>query len=63
MPAPDGLPYPKLEAYLKDKCNIVINPSSRTDAKIWLPISAQIYKSIEEYENLGSAVLALRSTG
>jgi len=67
-PAPDGLPYPttdegraRLEADLKDKFNIVVNPSFADAGKIWLRITAQIYNGIEDYEKLGKAVLALRS--
>jgi len=68
VPAPDGLPYPStnkgrasLEADLKDKFNIVVNPAFGHHGKIWLRITAQIYNSIDDYERLGAAVLALRS--
>ena len=39
-------------------CN---KPLSAHDGKIWLRITAQIYNSVEDYEKLGNAVLALRS--
>jgi hypothetical protein len=68
VPAPGGLPYPAtdegrawFETDLKDKHNIVVNPAFAHEGKIWLRIAAQIYNSIEDYENLGKAVLALRS--
>jgi isopenicillin-N epimerase len=68
VPAPAGLPYPptdegraRLEADLKDKFNIVVNPAFAHDGKIWLRITAQIYNCIDDYERLGAAVLALRS--
>jgi isopenicillin-N epimerase len=69
MPVPDGLPYSatdegraQFEADLRDKFNIVVNPSLADGGKIWLRITAQIYNGIEDYEKLGRAVLALRST-
>jgi len=68
VPAPGGLPYPAtdegrawFETDLKDKHNIVVNPAFAHEGKIWLRIAAQIYNGIEDYENLGKAVLALRS--
>lgn len=68
VPAPDGLPYPatdegraRFETDLKDKHNIVVNPSFAHEGKIWIRITAQIYNGIEDYEKLGKAVLALRS--
>lgn len=36
-------------------------PLSAHEGKIWIRITAQIYNSIEDYEKLGAAVLALRS--
>jgi isopenicillin-N epimerase len=69
VPAPDGLPYPatdrgraQFEFDLSDKFNIVVNPSFANGRKICLRITAQIYNGIEDYEKLGRAVLALRST-
>lgn len=68
VPAPDGLSYPateegraRFEVDLKDKYNIVVNPSFAHDGKIWLRITTQIYNNIDDYEKLGKAVLALRS--
>jgi isopenicillin-N epimerase len=68
VPAPDGLRYPatdegraQFEANLRDKFNIVVNPSFADGRKIWLRITAQIYNGIEDYEKLGRSVLALRS--
>jgi isopenicillin-N epimerase len=67
VPVPPGLPYPpsnegrlRLEADLKDKYNIVVPPAFANGGKIWLRIAAQIYNRIQDYEHLGSAVLALR---
>jgi len=69
VPAPDGLPYPatdqgraQFEVDLSETFNIVVNPSFADGRKIWLRITAQIYNGIEDYEKLGRAVLALRST-
>ena len=69
VPTPDGLPYPatdqgraQFEIDLSDKFNIVVNPSFAIGRKICLRITAQIYNDIEDYEKLGRAVLALRST-
>ena len=66
--APDGLPYPttdagrgRLEAELKDKHNIVLNPAFAHKGRIWLRITAQIYNELGDYEKLGKIVLALRS--
>jgi isopenicillin-N epimerase len=68
VPAPDGLPYPatdegrvRLEADLKDKHNIVLNPAFTHEGRIWLRITAQIYNDLGDYEKLGKTVLALRS--
>lgn len=36
-------------------------PLSAHEGRIWIRITAQIYNSIEDYEKLGAAVLALRS--
>jgi isopenicillin-N epimerase len=67
VPLPDDLPYPPtdqgrawLEADLKDKCKIVVNPSIAEHGRIWLRITAQIYNGIHDYEQLGKAVLGLR---
>jgi isopenicillin-N epimerase len=69
VPTPDGLPYPptqdgreRLEADLKNKDNIVVNPAFAHKGKIWLRITAQIYNRIEDYEKLGKAVMALRAS-
>jgi isopenicillin-N epimerase len=66
VPVPDGLPYPgtdegrnRLEVDLKDKHNIVVNPSFAHEDRIWLRITAQMYNAIEDYEKLSKAVLAL----
>lgn len=68
VPAPDGLSYPatddgraRFETDLKDKHNIVAYASFAHRGRIWFRITAQIYNSIEDYEKLGRAVLALRS--
>jgi isopenicillin-N epimerase len=68
VPAPDGLPYPatdegrgRLEANLKGKHNIVVNPTFAHQGRIWLRISAQIYNDLGDYEKLGKIVLTLRS--
>jgi hypothetical protein len=50
----------RLGANLMDKSNIIVNASSADDRKIWLR-TAQIFRGVEDYEKLGSAVLALRS--
>jgi isopenicillin-N epimerase len=69
VPVPDGLPYPatdqgraQFEVDLRDKFNIVVNPSFADGRKIWLRITAQIYNGIEDYKKLGRAILTLRST-
>jgi len=66
IPAPDGLPYPgteqgrnRLEIDLRDKHNIVVNPAFAHNSRIWLRMSAQIYNTIEDFQKLGHAVLAL----
>jgi isopenicillin-N epimerase len=68
VPAPDGLSYPatdegrsRLEADLKDKHNIVLNPAFAHEGRIWLRLTAQIYNDLGDYEKLGKIVLALRS--
>jgi isopenicillin-N epimerase len=68
VPAPDRLPYPatdegrcQLEADLKDKHNIILNPALVHQGRIWLRITAQIYNDLGDYEKLGKIVLALRS--
>jgi isopenicillin-N epimerase len=68
VPAPDGLPYPatdegrgRLEADLKDRFDIVLNPAFAHAGRIWLRITAQIYNDLGDYENLGKNVLALRA--
>jgi hypothetical protein len=67
IPVPDDLPYPptdqgrtRLEADLKDKCKIVVNPSITGHGRLWLRIAAQVYNGIRDYEQLGSAVFGLR---
>jgi isopenicillin-N epimerase len=67
VPAPRGLPYPAtdegratLEEHLKEKHSVVVNPAFSCDGRIWLRITAQIYNSIEDYQELGRSVLALR---
>ena len=68
VPGPEGLPYPateegrgRLEADLKDKHNIVLNPAFAHEGRIWLRMTAQIYNDLGDYEKLGKIVLALRS--
>jgi isopenicillin-N epimerase len=68
VPAPEGLLYPateegrgRLEADLKDKRNIVLNPAFAHEGRIWLRITAQIYNDLADYEKLGKIVLAMRS--
>jgi isopenicillin-N epimerase len=68
VPAPDGLPYPatdegrsRLEADLKDKFDIILNPAFAHAGRIWLRITTQIYNDLTDYEKLGKNVLALRS--
>jgi isopenicillin-N epimerase len=68
VPTPDGLPYPatdegrgRLEADLKDKFDIVLNPAFAHAGRIWLRITAQIYNDLGDYEKLGKNVPALRS--
>jgi isopenicillin-N epimerase len=68
VPTPDGLPYPatdegrrRLEADLKDKFDIVLNPAFAHAGRIWLRITAQIYNDLGDYEKLGKNVLALPS--
>jgi isopenicillin-N epimerase len=67
VPTPQSLPYPatdegrtRLEAHLKEKYSIVVNPAFACDGHIWLRITAQIYNRIEDYQKLGESVLARR---
>jgi isopenicillin-N epimerase len=68
VPLPDELPYSadergrvRLQKRLWDEFGIEVNPSFSYNNKIWLRLSAQIYNSLDDYEELSRAILALRS--
>jgi isopenicillin-N epimerase len=68
VPLPDDMPYSadeagrlQLQKALWDSFRIEASMSFSHEGRKWVRISAQIYNKLEDYEELASAILAMRS--